>query len=248
MPVSGLLLALTLLSSSPPEPTGPAPDTGAVEIQVLWEGEVPETPPVRFPPSWTQSYPDDAGYCENCQAAGTLRDESLIVGAERGVANVAASFPGLPAIGHEPPPAVRLDNKGCRFEPHVQFLLVGQTMNIVNSDPFTHNARIDTLSGRAAWNGLIPVGREVETPKILRRGIYRVTCGLHPWMGGWVIAVQNRSHAVTDLEGKARIDGIPSGTKQSLALWHETLGIARRDVLLEPGETLHITLSQKDFQ
>jgi hypothetical protein len=67
-------------------------------------------------------------------------------------------------------------------------------------------------------------------------------------MGGWLIAVQNRLCAVTDGDGKARIDGLPAGSDLSLALWHETLGSVRRDVLLQPGEALRITLSQRDFQ
>jgi hypothetical protein len=149
MPVPGLLLALTLLSCSPAEPRAAAPDTGSVEVVVLWAGEIPDPPPVRFPEAWAQSYPDDAGYCGNCREAGTLRDESLIIGAGRGVANVAASFPGLPATEHGTGARVRLDNKGCRFEPHLQFVPVGLPVTVTNSDPFTHNARIDALSGTA---------------------------------------------------------------------------------------------------
>ena len=46
---------------------------------------------------------------------------------------------------------VVLDNKGCRFEPHVVVLRTTQTLVIKNSDPVGHNTKADAIKN-AAFN------------------------------------------------------------------------------------------------
>ena len=38
-----------------------------------------------------------------------------------------------------PKQAVTLDQKGCRYHPHVLGIMTGQTLSVINSDPTTHN-------------------------------------------------------------------------------------------------------------
>ena len=72
-----------------------------------------------------------------------LYDESIKVGEDNGLANVVVYV--YVKRGSDPPPVhdsyqssataeVKLDNKACRFEPHVAVLQTSQTLLIGNSD------------------------------------------------------------------------------------------------------------------
>ena len=41
-----------------------------------------------------------------------------------------------------PPAQVEMDNKNCRFEPHILPILVTQTLLVKNSDAFSHNSNV----------------------------------------------------------------------------------------------------------
>ena len=43
---------------------------------------------------------------------------------------------------------VVLDNKDCRFEPHVAVVRTSQKLALKNSDPVGHNSKIDPLDQR----------------------------------------------------------------------------------------------------
>ena len=50
---------------------------------------------------------------------------------------------------------VVLDNKDCRFQPHVGFVQTGQTLTIKNSDAVGHNSNIATMKNSPS-NSLVP--------------------------------------------------------------------------------------------
>ncbi|PYT76010.1 MAG: hypothetical protein DMG40_27130, partial [Acidobacteria bacterium] len=50
-----------------------------------------------------------------------------------------------------PKEAVTLDQSGCRYHPHVLGVMAGQDVNIVNSDPTTHNIH-PTPKDNREWN------------------------------------------------------------------------------------------------
>ena len=54
-----------------------------------------------------------------------------------------------------------LDNKDCRFDPHVAFVQTGQTLVIKNSDTVGHNSNVATIKNPPS-NNLIPAGGEAD--------------------------------------------------------------------------------------
>src|SRR5713101_4670545 len=53
--------------------------------------------------------------------------------------------------GAAPKEAIKLDQSGCRYHPHVMGVVAGQTISIINSDPTTHNIH-PTPKDNREWN------------------------------------------------------------------------------------------------
>ena len=158
-----------------------------------------------------------------------LVNEELVVGADKGVANVVVFVRDKKVKVHPDAAAaakaekVVLDNKDCRFEPHVAFVQAGQSLVVKNSDPVGHNSNIATLKNSPS-NNLIPAGGEATvTFKAAEAIPAQVTCNIHPWMKAWLVVRDNPYAAVTGPDGSFEIANLPVGEAE-LQLWHEKAG------------------------
>ena len=158
-----------------------------------------------------------------------LLAEELVVGADKGIQNVVI-FVRDKEVKVNPEAAaaakaqsVELDNKACRFEPHVVFVQTGQDLVIKNSDTVGHNSNITTIKNPAS-NALIPAGGKSPVKFGVEESIPAgVTCNIHPWMKAWVVIRGNPYAAVTKPDGSFEIKGVPVGEVE-LQLWHEKAG------------------------
>jgi hypothetical protein len=158
-----------------------------------------------------------------------LLAEELVVGADKGVANVVVYIRDKDIkVNPEATAAAKaekavLDNKGCRFVPHVVFVHTGQDLVVKNSDSIGHNSNIATVKN-APSNNLIPAGGEATVKFASDEAIpAQVTCNIHPWMKAWLLVRPNPYAAVTAADGSFEIKGVPVGEVE-LQLWHEKAG------------------------
>ncbi len=187
---------------------------GAVKIQ----GEVPQLRSLKV-----------FKFKEICK---DVPDESLVVGPDFGVRYAVLTLEGISRGGklergiiHE------LDNQGCRFVPHVQAAGVGQWLVIKNSDPILHAAHAIFEDGQPDFNlGLYP--GNVRKKPLVRSGIARVVCEVHPWMTSYIVVTEHPYHSVTDLFGEYEIRNVPPGTYR-LKVWHERLGTQVKEVVVK---------------
>jgi plastocyanin len=148
---------------------------------------------------------------------------------------------GLPAGRQWPVPgeAVKLDQKGCRYIPHVVSMMVGQRLEAANSDAFLHN--VHTLPAKNPETNVpqagIDPGKPLNPVKVAER--FRVKCDVHPWMSAWVVAVDHPFHSVTGEDGYFALSRLPPG-KYTLTAWHETLGEQTRQVTVKQGEPVEV--------
>jgi len=134
-----------------------------------------------------------------------------------------------------PKDPVTLDQQGCRYHPHILGAMVGQNIDIKNSDPTTHNIH-PTPANNREWN-------ESQPPKAadLQKNFGReeimlpVKCNQHPWMKMYINVVKSPFFAVTGADGKYELKGLPPGD-YTLAFVHEKLG----------EQTQKVTLAAKD--
>ena len=158
-----------------------------------------------------------------------LMSEELAVGADRGVANVVV-FVRDKGVKVHPDAAAEakaakavLDNKDCRFAPHVVVVQTGQPLIIKNSDTVGHNSNVATIKNPPS-NSLIPAGGESSIPFASEEAIpAQVTCNIHPWMKAWVVVRPNPYAAVSAADGSFEIKNVPAGEVE-LQLWHEKAG------------------------
>ena len=128
--------------------------------------------------------------------------------------------PDMAKVDQEP--AV-LDNKGCRFDPHVMVLRAQQPLEIKNSDSVGHNTNFQALSN-PAFNETIAA--DGSTTKVFEKGESypsSVVCNIHPWMKAYVLVRDNPYMAVSAADGSFEISNVPAG-KHEFIFWHESAG------------------------
>jgi plastocyanin len=204
---------------------GPLTDGGTIEgfVQVL--GEVTPLPPQPV-------------YKHLRECGKTVPDERLVVGEKAGLQNVVVTLDGVTQGKPLPAAPVVLDNRGCRFVPHVLTACVGQSLHLVNQDAFLHDAHA-RLGGRTLFNLGIPRGRTVRT-QLRDAGLIHVNCNVrHTWMHAYLFVADHPYHTVTDAAGRFTIADVPPGKRQ-VRIWHELLGSAEREVLVRSGETVEV--------
>ncbi|HEU5303017.1 MAG TPA: hypothetical protein VFU40_00100 [Gemmatimonadales bacterium] len=173
---------------------------------------------------------------EKCGTEAVI--EKVVVGGNKGLANAVVSVPG--AKGATRAKAV-IDQKGCKFSPHVVVMQPGE-IEIKNSDDILHN--IHTYStANPSINKAQPKFKKTMTEKFEKPEIVKVTCDVHSWMLGWVAVVPGPG-AVTDKDGVAKIENVPAG-KQKIEVWHETLGKQEKEVEVKAGQTTKVSFEMK---
>ncbi len=137
----------------------------------------------------------------------------------------------LGAFEHPEPRRAVMDQRNESFVPHVLAVTVGTVVEFPNSDPTYHN--VFSLSRTKSFDlGRYPTGHS-KTVRFDQPGIVRVFCDIHSHMSAFILVFGHRFFAVTDEEGRFRIDGVPPGS-YSVRVWHEAL----------PGESRVVTVPQ----
>ncbi len=150
---------------------------------------------------------------------------------------------GLPDGQWDPPVELaKLDQVGCVYEPHVLGLMIGQTLEISNSDTVNHNIHADATVN-AGWNVTEPPRAEKRTERFEKEEVmFPVICGVHPWMKGYLSVVSHPFFAVTGADGTFSLKGVPPGTYTIEAV-HEKYGKRQMQVVVNPKESKEV-----DFQ
>ncbi len=193
----------------------PAPDaktTGTLTGTVLLSG----TAPARIPIDMSQ---DPA-----CSlTGGTNLSEQYVVDHGK-LANVFVYVKNAPHLQATHVP-VTMDQKGCRFVPHVVAVAVGGIVRFTNSDPTMHN--VHTMAVQSG-NKSIDVSQAPNAPVATLtysqpEQMVPVRCNNHPWMNGFINVSPNTFFAVSGPNGSFTIPGLPQGT-YTVAFVHEVLG------------------------
>jgi plastocyanin len=227
---SALVVSALLLSgckhSAPPTDTSvpitahPAPafdpaTAGSISGVVSFTGKAPARIPIDMSadpacamaaePNLTEQYMVDHGKLAN-----------VYVYVKAGAPDSTAPAAAAPVV---------MDQKGCRYVPHVVALQQGGAVEFRNSDPTMHN--IHTLPTQVGNESVdlsqTPMGQPQTERFKAAETMLPVRCNNHPWMQAFLNIAPNPYFAVTGADGSFRVSGLPPGV-YTLAAVQEKLG------------------------
>ena len=141
--------------------------------------------------------------------------------------------------GAEAHATMRQENE--TFVPHVLAIRVGTVVDFPNSDPFFHN--VFSLSKTRRFDlGRYAKGHS-KGVRFDEPGIVRVFCDIHSHMSAFILVFAHRFFAVTDDQGRYRIERVPPGT-YTVSAWYEGVAQQSRSIAVtEDGGTIDADFS-----
>lgn len=185
---------------------------GTITGRVTWQGARPSHPVLEVPTS------GDPTHCGSAQPW-----PALDISADGGIRWAVLA---LRDVTHGAAPVttpVTIDQRICRYDPHVAAVAVGTELRFTNSDTgVLHNVHAyygyDTDDN---WfNVASPHGLTI-TRRAQRAGLARLACDAgHTWMNAYLHTFVHPYFAVTDASGHYQIRNVPPG-RYTLGFWHE---------------------------
>jgi len=198
--------------------------SGSIEGVVRFHGEIPKS-----------LVTDDAG----------IRRELLQVDSgTRGLSHVVAYLTPVNVSSNEPSlePLATMDQRDYEFVPRVLAVRSGQPVRFTNSDSANHNVRTSSPNRTNEFNVFTGVEgsythRFTGNPE--QRPI-RLGCDIHPWMRGWIYVFEHSHFAVTDGQGRFRINSVPLGRYKLFVQQPDIRHTHERTVVVSNAEPISI--------
>jgi hypothetical protein len=222
-----LTVVAVLLTSDRPALAQTA--SGLIKGRLVWAGEAIPKPRLLI-----KKGDPAVKDCAAC-AVADIPDESLVVDHDsKGIAN-AFAYVIDPKTGNpeaerallEKAPFVTLDQKGCRFVPHVVALHKSQTLMVKSRDSVPHNARFGALLNGGANRVIGPKGFFTVDFTEGEKAPIPVVCDIHTWTKAYLMVFDHPFFAVTKPDGSFEIAGVPAG-KQRIVVRQESVGYVTR--------------------
>lgn len=221
------LFALVGLSSAQGYHAISVMNGGTVTGTVKWSGPTPHLA--------TAVINKDPQICD--PDSQKVRDlDRLIIGLQGGVANTVVFLKNISQGKAMELPANRrfVDQRHCRYEPHILLVPVGATLQMKSSDATLHTIHME---GAATYNLPFPFPNQVISRSMPTVGLVDLKCnGGHTWMNAEMFVVPHPYYVVTDESGKFELTDVPAGDYELVA-WHEGWNVLHQeasfDVLTE---------------
>jgi plastocyanin len=147
-------------------------------------------------------------------AATLVATHAVSAGTITGTLKLKADAPAVvyvesaPGTFAAPTAHARIDQKGMTFIPYLLPIVVGTTVDFLNSDAVNHNVFSPDNEG---YNlGTWPKGQS-KSYTFKKAGIYTQLCSVHPEMEAFVLVLANPYYAVVDKDGHYKIADVPDG-------------------------------------
>jgi plastocyanin len=138
-----------------------------------------------------------------------------------------------------------IDQKGLVYQPHITSVLVGTTVDFLNSDSVAHNVFWTSIGGNKKLGhnlGTWPKG-EKKSFKFDAPGAVPILCNVHPEMSAYLVVVPTPYFATSDQAGNYKIENVPDGSYTVIA-WHEGAKNQSKPVSVSGDTKADFTLSK----
>ncbi len=228
-------------SGVPPAPGGPgaaasngpaAPAaTATIAGKISFEG----TPPA---PAKIQMSADP--YCQQ-NSKNPVTEEVEV--SDGGLANVIV-YVSSPVNASFPTPteSVTIDQHDCHYIPHVFTIMVGQKLEIKNSDSTLHNIHAFAQTNTEFNTGqAVPMTTEHVFDKPEMPLPFK--CDVHKWMNAWAGVFSHPYEAVSKPGGAYEIKLAPGNYE--VTAWHEKYGSQKQNIEVKDGQKADLNFSFK---
>ncbi|HXM39190.1 MAG TPA: carboxypeptidase regulatory-like domain-containing protein [Gemmatimonadales bacterium] len=240
--VVGGMFLLTVCSKGDQSTVRAAPAPAAQPAVTPSEAGGTITGKIKFTGTAPRNRPIDMSEEAACKAKYKTNppvEETVVAGPANALANVFVYIrEGVPASAKYQAPAtsVVLDQNGCRYHPHVLGIMVGQGLEIVNSDPVLHNIKAIAKKNRPFNVSQPSAGmktvRTFSAPEVM----VSLQCNVHGWMNAYLGVRPDPFYAVSGPDGSFKITGLPPGT-YTIEAWHEKFGTQTATVTVAGTES-----------
>jgi hypothetical protein len=184
---------------------------GTITGTVKWSGPTPKAPKLPIT--------KDASICD--PESHKIRDlERLEISSDGGVANTVVFLKDITKGKAMDLPETRehLDQKNCRYVPHIMLIPQGGNLDAKSSDPVLHTVH---MTGAASNNIPFPMQNQMISISLPRAGVVELKCNAgHVWMNAEILIVNHPYYAVTDEHGSFKLNDVPPG-EYEIEAWHE---------------------------
>lgn len=214
------------------------PSWGYEEIEVQDGGTI--SGEVKF--AGTPSTPEKIAITKDQEVCGKSEqiNEALLVGPNKGIQNVVVFIASIQKGKKMPEGGATLDQKYCRYDPHILLSAAGAELTIVNSDGILHNIHSYSTKN-PPFNKAQPKFKKELKEKFAEPEVIKLTCDAHGWMTGWLVVQDHPYYTTTNASGVFLIKDVPPG-EYELRFWHETLGEAMRKVTVKKKEETQVSV------
>lgn len=204
-----------------------AADYGDISGQFILKGDAPDLKPLVTKGQFAK--PGLAPCSVN-----PVPSEDLVVDEKtKGIANVFIFLRKKPKKIHpdlkstpDDKKEVVVDQVGCQYVPHALLLRSDQVVVVKSADKIAHNVHTGTIKNKQE-NFIIPgIDREGKNKIKFRTGEsipLPTKCDIHSWMKSQWLILDHPYAALTDKEGKFKIEKLPVG-KYTFRVWQESAG------------------------
>ncbi len=146
-----------------------------------------------------------------------LDREFVVDPATKGLAN-AVIFWELPEgqtrSSEEGEPAI-LAQESCRYEPHIQVASPSsKILRVLNNDGILHNVHVFDSEGQTFFNFAQPAFKKQIDKELPATKVINVKCDVHEWMNAYILVLDQAVHAITDEQGRFRLEGLAPGRQR----------------------------------
>jgi hypothetical protein len=206
-------------------------DGGTITGTVKWTGPQPKITKLPITKNIDVCDPDSQ----------KTRDlERIVINPEgNGVANTVVFLRGVTRGKAMDLPEARatLDQRTCRYVPHILLVPQGGAVKIKSSDPVLHTVQ---MFGVATNNVPFPFQNQFIPITLNRNGVVELKCNAgHVWMNANLLVVKHPYYAVTDEHGEFKLTDVPPGEYEIVA-WHEGWQILSEAKVLDVGAQVEV--------
>jgi plastocyanin len=136
----------------------------------------------------------------------------------------------------------KMDQANLVFSPRVLAVLVGTTVDFLNSDAVLHNVFTPDACADKFNLGTWPKG-QIKSYEFKKECAAALLCKVHPEMEAFVVVVPTPYFAVTKADGSYRIADVPDGS-YTVKVWHPKLKATQKSVTVAGATAAEFEISR----